>query len=115
MAVLMDRISLTSSGTIILRHSPNFQIQTGNSSAYKETRGKSSPKSADVIFEVSSPDFSISIKDPDFNKIENLFNVIKLKVAKGGMKKNIFRKTFDAFSITVEITLDSTFLVCGLH
>ena len=98
MVVLMDRISLTSSEIIILRHLGNFQIQTGNSFAYKKTQGKSSPKSTDVSFEVGGPDFSKSIKEPDFNKIENLSNVIKLKVAKGGMKQNIFRETFDIFN-----------------
>lgn len=69
---------------------------------------KSSPKSADIIFEVDGSYLLILTKDPDFNPIENLSNVIKSKLAEGTMKQNIFRGTSDAFSTTVKNTQDST-------
>ena len=47
---------------------------------------KSSPKSADIIFEVDGSYLLILTKDPDFNPIENLSNVIKSKLAEGTMK-----------------------------
>lgn len=47
---------------------------------------KSSPKSANIIFEVGGSYLLILTKDPDFNPIENLSNVIKSKLAEGAMK-----------------------------
>lgn len=47
---------------------------------------KSSPRSANIIFEVGGSYLLILTKDPDFNPIENLSNVIKSKLAEGAMK-----------------------------
>ena len=73
---------------------------------------KNSKKAKQALDTVGAIKFSIHPRSPDFNPIENVFNIVKGELRTQAFEQNINYETFEQFSSRIKHTLENTPTKC---
>ena len=69
---------------------------------------QNSGKAKDAMYDIGARKFTIPARSPDFNPIENIFNLVKRKLSEDALQNNIVQENFNDFSDRVKKTIIST-------